>query len=296
MNTLQPGDMIGVFAPSSYVQATDMELSEGVMRQRGYEIFIHPQSYERENQSAGSAAQKAAALHDLYTNPDIKAIWAARGGNRALLLPERLDYDLIRANPKPIIGYSDITALLNPVFAHTGQVGIHGPVFKDLHHIEKEQLDHALARLAGDKPALPMDNAKIIAKGVSQGKLIGGCLSLFHLLAGTDDCPDLNGAILFLEDTGDHMSRFDRMLIHMKRAGVFEDISGLVLGEFTDIQDGANGFGYTLEDSVREMLDGRDIPIVGNAPFGHGRNLYALPVGGTAKLTATDKTPKLEFL
>lgn len=290
--TLKPGSKIGVMAPSSFVEREDIEKSSALLESKGYEVFIHPQTYARDNQSAGNAQEKLKALHALYADESIDAIWAAGGGNRALYLLDDLDYNLIAKNQKPLIGFSDVTVLLNAVYAHTGTAGWHAQVFKHLHSFK--QLDETLAALSGDKSEMPLDQSKIIQPGKAEGLLLGGCLSLFHYLPGTNDCPNLQGAILLLEDCGDELSRFDRMFAHMKRMGVFEQIGALILGEFHDVKDGARPFGFSLKDIVLEALDGRDIPLLINAPFGHGDNLLPLAIGQTALLDTNDISLQLK--
>lgn len=289
MNTayLNPGDTIGVMAPSSYVERADIEKSKTMLEARGYKIFIHEQTYARYHQSAGTHLEKLEALHALYADKNIKAIWAAGGGNRALYLLNDIDYALIKKNPKPLIGFSDVTALLNAITAHTGLVNIHAQVFKNLH--KNDYLEAALDLLSGKSQSMNLESAQILKPGKAQGRLVGGNLSVFQYLVGTKDCPNLSGAILFLEDCGDEISRFDRMLAHLVRHGVFEKISGLVLGEFTDIQDTGRPFGFGLEDCLLENLKNRDIPVILKAPFGHGAQLSPLPVGGMAVLDTAQK-------
>lgn len=279
---LLPGSTIGVMAPSSCVDRTDIEKSKAVLEERGYKVFLHPQTFARHHQSAGTHEQRLAALHELWARDDINTIWAAGGGNRSLYLLDNLDYDLFRRNPKNLVGFSDSTSLINAVHARSGLVTFHGQVFKNLYHFR--QLGETLALLADEGDPMPLDGAAVLQPGKATGRLVGGCLSLFHYLPGTPECPDLDGAILFLEDSSDHTSRFDRMFAHMKRMGVFRQIGGLALGEFHDLQEGARPFGFTLEDIVLECLDGRDIPVILGAPFGHGTNLFPLPVGAQAIL------------
>lgn len=289
---LLPGDTIGVMAPSSYVEKEDIEKSKAVLEERGYKVFVHPQTFARHHQSAGTHEQKIAALHELWTREDINTIWAAGGGNRSLYLLDHLDYDLFRRKPKNFVGFSDSTALLNTIHARSDLATFHGQVFKNLYHFR--HLGETLALLADEGDAMPLDRTSILKPGVASGRLAGGCLSLFHYLPGTPDCPDLNGSILFLEDSSDHTSRFDRMFAQMKRMGVFRQIGGLVLGEFHDLQEGARPFGFTLADIALECLEGRNIPVILGAPFGHGSNLFPLPVGMTATLDTERKILALE--
>ncbi len=282
---LQSGNTIGVMAPSSYVERDNIEASKTVLESLGYEVFIHPQTYARHHQSAGTTHDKLSAFHDLWARPDIHAVWMAGGGNRALYMLPHLDYDLIRAHPKPLIGFSDGTALLNAVTARAGLVTTHANLFKNLH--KSAVLTETLSLLSGAPVSMPLEQATVIQNGTVSGPLAGGCLSLFHLLCGTPYAPPLEGAILFLEDSGDHISRYDRMLADMALHGVFQKISGLILGEFHDMQDSARPFGYSLTDCILEGIAGRNIPVLSNAPFGHGPHRFPLSVGGQATLDTT---------
>lgn len=281
---LHPGDTIGICAPSSFVEADTLAPGLAALQAKGFRVHIHPQTYARWDQSAGTHAEKIAALNDLFSDANIKAVWAAGGGNRALYLLDRIDWSLIRANPKPFIGFSDSTALLNAMAARADVTSFHGPVLTRLR--EGDELNHLLKLLSGESVSLPMEQARILYPGAAEGPMIGGNLALIQCLAGTRDMPDAKGAILFLEEVGEETSRIDRAFAHLARAGMFQNIAGLVLGQFSDLKDTGRPFGFTIDDIVAEHLADRNIPVVTNAPFGHTGPLYALPVGGWGRLDA----------
>lgn len=286
-------------APSSYIDAEDIEKSKARLEERGYEVFIHPQTFERLNQSAGDYLQKAMALQGLWQRTDIDTIWFAGGGNRALGLLDMINWEKMKSKPKAMIGFSDCSALLNALNTHTEIASFHGPVFKQLHSLSDDDFDQCLRILSGDYAPIDMHDIEVWQHGAAttEGTLIGGCLSLYHLLAGTKDTRDPEGCILFLEDASDHISRIDRMILQLKRQGVFKNISGLILGEFIDMQDGERPFGFSLRDIVMEALDGRDdIAVISNAGFGHGKRQMTLPIGLKTSLEITDKkVAKLSF-
>lgn len=286
---------IGVMAPSSYVERDDIEKSKTVLEAKGHSVFIHPQTFERDRQSAGSMLQKSLAFQGLWQRPDIDVIWAAGGGNRALHLLGSINFEKMKDKKKTLVGSSDVTALLNAVYAHTGQSGLHAQVFKNLHKVTGKQLDFTLSALKGDKPDYPLKVAKAFRHGKAKGVLVGGNLSIFQYLPQTLAGDWLKDTILFLEDCGEEWSRLDRMFLHLKRTEVFSKISGLVLGQFTDMQDTGRPYGFSLEDMLGEHLEGLDIPVLINAPFGHGKDLYALPVGKKVKFEVGKKN-SLHFL
>jgi muramoyltetrapeptide carboxypeptidase len=286
---LKPGDTIGVFAPSSWVEKEDIEKSKAALEKKGYKVFIHPQTFERHNQSAGNHLQKTLAFQGLWQRPDIKAIWAAGGGNRAMYLLDTINFDKIRDNPKILIGFSDVTALLNALYAHTGIVSFHGQVFKNVH--KWSELDHLLQILSGKSSATyPYGNAIVVRQGKAKGPLVGGNLSLFQYLPGTLPGKFWKGAILFLEDCNEELSRIDRMLLYLRRSGVLNEISGLLLGDFINMRESQRPFGFKFEDIVSELTENLDIPVVMNLPFGHGKTFYSFPLGVPAKIDT------LEFL
>ncbi|MCB9988911.1 MAG: LD-carboxypeptidase [Rhodospirillales bacterium] len=292
---LRPGDTIGIMAPSSRANPDSIEKSAALLKENGYNVFIHPQTYETCNQSAGSPDQKCSALRELLLNPDIKAIISACGGNRSGLMLDGIDYGLLLSHPKIIMGFSDLTVLLNGLYTKVGLIGFHGPDMGRLFRLDKKYLDQGISLLSGKAQSLFLENGKVIAAGQSEGHLVGGCLSVFMSLMGTPYQPDFNGAILFIEDVGDELSRYDRMLIHLRNTGVFDQISGLILGDFGKPLDTGMPFGFTLEDIVREHTSDRDIPVIMNAPFGHLGQLLTFPVGGKARLTANADKCTLEL-
>ena len=279
---LLPGDTIGVMAPSSYVDRKDIEKSTAFLEARGYKVFVHPQTYERHNQSAGTGLQKALALQGLWQRDDIKAIWCARGGNRAMHFVDMVTFAAMKDKPKILIGFSDVTVLLNALYAHTGIIGYHGPVFKDIH--KHAQIEHTLKILAGEETGYDFSTAAVLQDGNTTGHLIGGNLSLFQYLPQTLPGEFWKDSILFLEDCGEEISRLDRMLLHLKRIQLLDGISGLIFGEFTDLKDTGTPYGFSWEDIVLEHTQGLNIPIITGAPFGHGDNLYTFPIGQKAAL------------
>lgn len=285
---LKPGDTIGVMSPSSYVDKEDIDAGVAVLEQRGFKVYVHPQTFERHNQSAGTVEQKVAALHALAEDDTIKAVIFAGGGNRALHILDSIDFDLIRKHPKIYMGFSDCTVLLNAIYARTGLVTFHGPIIKRL--TKNPELDFNLRLLTGAEKTIPLDGSRIIKGGSAQGTLIGGNFSAFRRLIGTTEMPDATGAILFLEDIGEELSRIDADLCFYKRSGIFDNIHGLIFGQFSDMKDTGRPFGFTFDNIVAEHTADLNIPVLMDAPFGHAKGLPVFPVGATVKLDGTTLT------
>lgn len=280
---LRKGDTIGVLSTSCWVPEDDITKAKAFMEGQGYKVKIHGQTLNRLNQSAGTAEEKANALNDLFADSDVKAIFGSRGGNRACTMLDKIDFDLIKKNPKILIGYSDLTILLNAIYKKTGLVGFHGPLFRELEN--HKDYDQMMNVLSGQSDSLDLSICTIINNSDAEGTLLGGNMSVLQGLIGSSYQPDFSGAILLLEDVGDHLSRYDRMLCHLKNAGILGQISALIVGSFTEVEDNPkNPFGFTLEEIISEHTDGLNIPIIMDAPFGHGDRLCTLPIGAKASL------------
>lgn len=272
---------IGVFAPSSYVEPAVIDAGADVLRAAGFQVQIHPQTYLRRDQTqmAGSEAQKTAAFRDLFFDDSVGAIIAAGGGNRAtLLLPDFVDIMGDKAH-KPLIGHSDFTSILNC----SRNNGYFGPMLNWCDRFSgntAEQYVQALKGvLSGEMPRISLDGGSCVRSGQVKGHLYGGTHSVFQALLGTPFMPDLKGAVLFLEDVGEELSRIDRLFATLSVGGHLNQIGGLICGQYLNCLDTGRPFGLDLVDIIKEHCTGLNIPIVINAPFGHGRDLPAIPIG-----------------
>lgn len=287
---LKKGDKIGIFSTSCSVPESDIITAKKFIEGQGYEAYIHPQCFNQLHQSAGTAREKTDALHDLFSDLSIKAIIGSRGGNRASTMLDKIDFELIKQNPKIFMGYSDLTILLNSIYQRTGLVTFHGPLFRELP--THQDCEDMMNTLSGQNNEVDLGACKILKSGDAQGTLLGGNLSVFQGLIGTSYMPDVKNAILILEDVGDHLSRYDRMFCHLKNAGILNQLSALIMGSFSDTKDSDNRpFGFTLEDIILEHTDGLNIPILMNAPFGHEGIMKTMPIGANSTL----KNGKLSF-
>lgn len=283
---LKKGDTIGVIAPSGAHDLEKLQPGIDVLRARGYNVVLHPQTSLKHNQFAGTVKDKVQALHDYFSDSSIKAIFCTSGGNGVLHYLDLIDYSLIKKNHKIFIGFSDITLILNAIYAKTGLVTFHGPTLTRLPKIESRWLEQMFATLTGKSGEIDLK----FSSPSMEGTLIGGNLSVTQALIGTAYAPPLKNALLLLEDINDHYSRYDRMIVHMKLAGWFQQISGIILGDFLNSQDNPERpFGLSVEDMLKTHAP--HIPYALEAPFGHGDQLCTLPIGAHVVL----KNGKLSF-
>ena len=269
-----------VIAPSSTLGQDLLDAGAQWLRDQGHKVSFHEQTSKVLHQSAGTHDDKIHALHDSFSNPEVDVILCAVGGNRALHLLDKIDYDLIAKNKKPFIGFSDATALLNALWVKSGIPTIHGPTLNRFAKMDNEQLQQCID-LATYKPTyIPIDQASVISNGKVKGQVIGGNLSVFQALCGTQYIPDFKGKVLFLEDIGDEMSRYDRMMGQLRLCGAFDECSAVLFGNISESKDtGRKPFGFTLDDMINEHCANVKGPIIKDMPFGHIGDFWSLPIG-----------------
>lgn len=296
----------GVFAPSAFVDPDGLSQAAEHVRQFGFACHIHDQTHKRYHQSAGTPQEKATALHDLLQNPAIEFLWTACGGNRAALMMDTINYDILRKHAdKPLVGFSDVTYLLNAFYKITGKPQIHGPgLWASIKpHISDDNIKQlaALLKAIRHKTAYHLvfediTTLKSVDVPPLSGTIIGGNLSLFQALIGTPYLPQDKDIILFFEDIGDQLSRYDRMLWHIRNSGIFERCRAVLIGDLSCGEDkGARAFGFSKQDILQDVFNGYDFPVFMRCPFGHRGEFSSLPVGANVELTATDTKLSLAF-
>lgn len=291
LTPLRPGDAVAVVAPADWLDAATLERGRARVEVLGYRVKIHPQNALRQGRMAGPDAARRQALHDAFADPEVRAILCARGGYGAGRLIDELDYGLIRANPKPVVGYSDITALLGAIHKHAGLPTFHGPVFKEIALAENPVGEGLLFELLAGRPAQPaidglLADATVLRPGAARGRLTGGNLTLLHSLIGTRHDFVTAGRILFLEDWREPLYHLDRMLFHLRQARKFDGIAGLIVGGIVEIDERPAHLGGTIDDLLADHFGGAPFPVATNAAIGHGADQITLPLGARAEMRA----------
>jgi muramoyltetrapeptide carboxypeptidase len=300
-SALKPNATIGIMSPSSWLNEPDLKTAVSVFENKGYKLVLGKSVFLKEFTYAGTPQERADDINNMFANPDIDAIICARGGYGANRVLPLLDYDLIQENPKIFMGYSDITAFLISITQKTGLVTFHGPMLttfkKGMVNYNFDLLENILfgnESVALHPPSkLPM---RILNSSKAEGPLWGGNMCLLINQLGTPDQLDTDGAILFIEDIDEYLYAFDRMLVHMKKAGMFENIKGLIIGELVDMKDDDDPFGKSTDEIVMDVCGDLDIPIISNFPCGHGIYQATLPISIPVQLDANSDSPSLTFL
>ncbi len=300
-SALKPNATIGIVSPSSWLNEPDLKTAVSVFENKGYKLFLGESVFLKEFTYAGTPQERADDINNMFANPDIDAIICTRGGYGANRVLPLLDYDLIKANPKIFVGFSDITAFLTSITQKTGLVTFHGPMLssfkKGVLEFNFDLLENVLfgnESVALHPPSkLPM---RILNSSKAEGPLWGGNMCLLINRLGTPDQLDTDGAILFIEDIDEYLYAFDRMLVHMKKAGMFENIKGLIIGELVDMKDYDDPFGKSTDEIVMDVCGNLDIPIISNFPCGHGIYQATLPISIPVQLDAESELPLLTLL
>jgi len=290
---LRAGDAVAVVAPASNLKADYLARGVAELERLDFRARYEPGILDKARYTAGDDRRRAAELTRAFADPEIKAVWAARGGYGSMRLFDLLDEDLIGRSPKIFIGYSDMTALSLYFYRRFGWVTFHGPMAaKDLaggeEHYDRETLIKAIT-VASPLGEIRSNKTEMLHRGAGgrvTGRLLGGCLSLITAMMGAPDELDTRGSILFLEDTATRPYSIDRMLQQLKLSGKFDEVRGIVFGEMTDCAQHADQ-GYRIQDVLADCTADLNIPVMFGLPSGHSpRGNLTLPLGVAATLDA----------
>jgi len=286
---LQPGDRIGVVAASG--PPLEDLLTEGIrfFESRGFSVIKGCYVHEHSGYLAGTDDQRCEDLNSMLRDSDVRAILFARGGYGLMRLLDSVDHAAVMADPKPLLGMSDVTALQLSLYSQCALATFAGPMIaaqvgQGLDIISEASLMRALTgQMAGiNLFTEESDSLHVLRHGRAVATLVGGCLSLITSLLGTRHCPDYSGTVLLLEDVNEAPYRVDRMLTQLKLAGILESVAGIVLGYF----DGPNGedIAPEVENIILELTTANPVPIVSGFPHGHRLPNLTVPIGMTVEL------------
>jgi muramoyltetrapeptide carboxypeptidase len=285
---LVSGDAVMLVSPSGPARPEPVARGIELLTGWGLEVRLGADVYARHGYLAGTDAQRAASLNAALADPDIRAVIATRGGYGAQRIVDALDLGPVRADPKLVVGFSDITALQLALWRAARLATVHGPGAAWLDERTDERSAESLRRaLMTDDPVVLVADRDAetgpvrIPGPVVTGTLLGGNLCLLASSVGTVDLPSLAGAILLLEDVAEPPYKVDRMLTQLRRAGALDAVAGIALGQFTRCTD---DWPVTVADVLAERLADLGVPVLGGLPVGHGYAQLTVPVGVPATL------------
>jgi muramoyltetrapeptide carboxypeptidase len=291
---LERGDLVGVVAPGFAVPVDSLEAGAARLEHMGFRVRLGDYVRSRHGYLAGTDAERAGDLERVWLDPEVRAIWFARGGYGAARLLDRLPWRRLRRTSKILIGYSDSTAILAPASDRTGCRTVYGPVVTELANPDLYDRPSLRAALVGRAYELRFPSSHVVRPGAAEGRLVGGNLSVLVHLLGTKWFPKLDGAILALEEVGEETYRIDRLLVQLRQSGALRGVSGILLGRIRPVPRRAFPPDRPLRDVVSEILLPLDLPVVRDLPFGHVARKRTLPLGARVVLDTDARVVRFE--
>lgn len=287
---LKPGDRIRIISPAGKVQKDKVLPGIELLMEEGYEVIVGKHVFNKQFQYAGTDQQRGNDLQEAINDPLAKAIVCARGGYGTVRIIEKMDFSALLKNPKWLAGFSDIT-ILHSVLNKLGIASIHGsmPGF----FLENKKTTRSFLSLmeliSTGRSQVELSGHALNRKGNCTGELVGGNLSLLYSLQGTPWQLDTSGKILIIEDVAEYYYHLDRMMQNLKLAGQLQNLSGLVVGGFTEMKDNESPFGKTATEIILEAVHQYQFPVCFDFPLGHIPKNLAVMLGGRYKLEVADQ-------
>ena len=294
---LAPGDAVAICATARFVEEADLLPAITFLQQQGFVVKILPNYHTRAGQLAGTKKERLAALQTCLDDAKTRAVFFARGGYGTVHLLDHIDWSKFLIHPKWLVGFSDLTGLLNEVQIRTPFPAIHGPMPITFPKDTPESWQQLMDFLKGRQwPHLTWEGHPSNKIGRATGKLTGGNLSVLYSLMGSPSVVPLQQHILFLEDLDEYYYHIDRMLYNLLRNGWLDKISGVIIGSFSDMHDNAIPFGKDVPQIIRDVLAPFNIPVAFGAPCGHQPHNLPLVMGAEVVLEVEPHQSKLTYL
>jgi muramoyltetrapeptide carboxypeptidase len=299
---LQIGDKVALIAPAGAIyEKESLEIATENLKALGLEVVLGQYAANKNGYLAGTDAERVADLHAAFADKTVKAALALRGGWGCGRLLPLIDWELLRQNPKIFAGFSDVTTLLNAIYAKTGLVTYHSPMATSVWNnfsveyfkkilFDNELLTWSNPQQKGDALVQLQDRITTIKAGEAIGEMVGGNLTVLCSLLGSEYLPDFAGKILFLEEVNEEIYRVDRLFCQLALAGILDKVAGVVLGKFTNCGHGDRFSSLTLVEVFENYLLPLHIPVFAGSMIGHIPNKFTIPVGIQAKINANQGT------
>jgi len=281
---LSPGDLVGVVAPGFAVRPRALDAGLHALSRLGMHVRLGPHVRSTHGYLAGTDDERAADLRDALLDDDVRAVWFARGGYGSARLLDRMPWRRLRRAPKPMLGYSDLTALFCAALRLPDQICMYGPVVTELGEAGTYHRRGLVRLLRGEDDVIRFARRQVLRSGRASGRLVGGNLAVLVHLLGTRYLPSLDGVVLALEEVGEEVYRIDRMLVHLRLAGALDRVAAVCLGAFDAPPRRRFPPDRTIDEVLRETFEPLGVPVVRDLPFGHVPGKRTLPLGGRAAI------------
>jgi muramoyltetrapeptide carboxypeptidase len=278
---LQKGDLVALVAPSGAMQGKVADAAAEVLETWGLRVRLGEHALGRHLYLAGTDDERLGDLNGALRDEEVRGVLCLRGGYGAQQIADDIDFDAVRADPKVVMGFSDITALHAALWTEAGLATVHGPTVGQLQRGAESVTGTGARRalMTSEPVTVEADQSestyRVRVPGRAAGTLLGGNLALLAATAGTRHALDLHGAILVIEDVNEAPYRVARMLVQLRRAGWLAGLRGIAVGQFTDCHEG----GPAVEDVLVDQLGSLGVPVLGGLPIGHGEQQVAVGLG-----------------
>lgn len=295
---LQAGDKIGILSTARKISIQELENAMNIFQSWGLEVVLGKTINASLNQFAGSDELKIQDFNDMLADDSIKAIICARGGYGTVRIIDSINVELFKSQAKWIVGFSDVTTLHAHIHQQSDLQSIHGimPINFPIKDEENTATQTLKKLLFGETTKYQFPSHKLNKKGNCKGQLVGGNLSIIYSLLGSPSSYNTDGKILFLEDLDEYLYHIDRMMMNLKRNGLLNNLSGLLIGGMSDMNDNAIPFGKTALEIIHEHTKDMHYPISFNLPSGHIEDNFALKIGGEYHLEVGENESLLTLL
>ncbi|WP_374505229.1 LD-carboxypeptidase [Flavobacterium sp.] len=291
---LQKGDTVAILATARKHIVKSMQPTIDLLESWGLQVVIGKSIGLEENQLAGSDEERAADLQEQLDNPNIKAIWCARGGYGTVRVVDLIDFTQFKKHPKWLVGFSDVTVLHNHLNT-MGYKSIHGIMPISLAKASPEAIESLRLSLFGQPLQYAIDPHPMNRFGKASGELVGGNLSILYSLLGSPSAIDCKDKILYIEDLDEYLYHIDRMMMNLKRNGCLESLKGIIVGSMTDMKDNDIPWGKNALEIVQDVTKKYNIPMIFNFPAGHIHDNRALILGNTVSIEVTENCSTVVF-
>ena len=291
---LQKGDTVAILATARKHIVKSMQPTIDLLEGWGLHVVIGKSIGLEENQLAGNDEQRAADLQEQLDNPNIKAIWCARGGYGTVRVVDLIDFTQFKKSPKWLVGFSDVTVLHNHLNT-MGYKSIHGIMPISLAKASKEAIESLRLSLFGQPLQYAIDPHPMNRLGKATGELVGGNLSILYSVLGSPSAIDCTDKILYIEDLDEYLYHIDRMMMNLKRNGCLESLKGIIVGSMTDMKDNDIPWGKNALEIVQDVTKQYNIPVIFNFPAGHIHDNRALILGNNVTIEVTENCSTVVF-
>ena len=291
---LQKGDTVAILATARKHIVKSMQPTIDLLESWGLHVVIGKSIGLEENQLAGNDEQRAADLQEQLDNPNIKAIWCARGGYGTVRVVDLIDFTQFKKSPKWLVGFSDVTVLHNHLNT-MGYKSIHGIMPISLAKASKEAIESLRLSLFGQPLQYAIDPHPMNRLGKATGELVGGNLSILYSVLGSPSAIDCTDKILYIEDLDEYLYHIDRMMMNLKRNGCLESLKGIIVGSMIDMKDNDIPWGKNALEIVQDVTKQYNIPVIFNFPAGHIHDNRALILGNNVTIEVTENCSTVVF-